>query len=192
MVEVLEQGKKYIVPVGLLDEAPEEYHAECAKVKKDIENRWKEEYQEICKKISKLLEWTENRCRTRRAEVNEQCMILNEVLKDGANTLKLCMLGGILSFVLMCCIRKPEYAVVCGILLCGFSFNTGKKISNSTYNNDLLERIDEQAEKLKWYRKNLELNSEVHLDLDYVIPCISTGFSVIVLLLQSVPIKHFL
>lgn len=169
LVEVLEQGKKYIVPVGLLDEAPEEYHAECAKVKKDIENRWKEEYQEICKKISKLLEWTENRCRTRRAEVNEQCMILNEVLKDGANTLKLCMLGGILSFVLMCCIRKPEYAVVCGILLCGFSFNTGKKISNSTYNNDLLERIDEQAEKLKWYRKNLELNSEVHLDLDYVI-----------------------
>lgn len=169
LVEVLEQGKKYIVPMGFLDEAPEEFHAECAKIKKKIENRWKEEYQETCKKISKLLEWTENKCRTRRLEVNEQCTIINEVLKEGANTLKLCMLVEILSFVLICCIRKPEYAVMCLILSCGFSFNMWKKISNSTYNNDLSEQIDEQAEKLKWHRKNLEFNSEVHLDIDYVI-----------------------
>lgn len=45
----------------------------------------------------------------------------------------------------------------------------GKKISNSTYNNDLSVRIGEMAEKLKWHRKNLELNSEVHLDIGYVI-----------------------
>lgn len=180
LVEVPGKEKSYVIPVGILDTVPVEYHAERNRIRQNIEKKWKQEFHDICDKFVKKLEQAEMNCRNRRIEVNGSCLIGDSTLDSSRSVLRICVLTGIGSLAGMLWMMqlwedallrelRNGNIILGGLLLCFFGWSLGRKIRNSVYNNNLSRSLEKQEGELKQYKKELEINSDVNLELSHMV-----------------------
>ena len=180
LVEVQGEEKSYIVPMGLLDEAPKEYRTECMEVKSTVERTWKLEFHKTCEKAASRLKAIQNECYHSRTEINKLCTLGNIELENSRIHLAFGMLIGIVCLIIMYCMRKIwespmvtkiqiVYTVFCAVLLCGYGLGIYRKIGNISYNKRLSMQLETYEKNFQDYQTKLNKNSDVNLELNQML-----------------------
>lgn len=180
LVEIPGEEKSYIVPLGLLEEAPKEYRIECAEVKSTIEKIWKQEFHKACEKVASRLKAIQNECYHSRIEINKLSPFGNTELENSRIHVFLGMLIGIVCLSIMYCMReiwkspmvtKIQTAdiILCAVLLGGYGLGIYRKIGNISYNKRLSMQLETYEKNFQDYQVQLNKNSDVNLELNQML-----------------------